>query len=1121
MRKAIVFSLFVVSLSSSRNVDAVAQDVAAYTLELRKFLKTGGIPFTPRFRELLSKRQALMLQLVSEDPARAVSLALPDTDLRMLRTAAAGDAALSSSIEERGSWSGRVDLIYDDGRDNRLHFFLAAENRRLELFFDDPRRACMQHGDVISIEGIRASNNIAVARATIAEPRQTSPNCSPVGEQRIAVLLLHFPGVSHPSITVDELREVFFGAELSYSRHLREASYGKAWATGDVFGPYELDRAYSCNQFVEIRQAALSAFGAENARRYNRFFIYFTDLTGGCNFGSGCEYEPGYSVTWEGISPPLPGAPEPQLASLVGIAVHEGGHNLGLGHARAVDFGLFAVGPPGQTGGTIDEYGDWFSPMGKLSYAHFSAPEKLYLGWLTPDDVLTVEDATTFTLAPLSDVEGRPKAARIRRAQGIDAWFWLEYRQRRWPLEYDLRESAFSGAIIRYEDPGLSPGNPFSFSGPMLLDFTPESTTGFRTADVGERLDFIDAPLAAGRTWADAFTSRTIRVEEAAPYGLRVTVGTLLNCISLMTSEYQHGPGEEVGLVPISAPPGCEWAAAASAPWIGIESQTQGIASGQLEYRVRPNTAAQARTGWITVGTSKVSITQSAAASGAPVVVGLTPRQARGPYAKLRALYGHTDGVDELAVLRFTITTGADPADVGNSCVVEFDVVSGRQNDNIDAKRCVPQTSVSRIDSNGEELLALDAMVALVGDTPDVRHIFLGARDKKGVESGWKLFGGWTFVPNTAPTVSLTPQSGSGTQQVFTISASDANGSEDIDLVVLTIAAGSQQCSATYWRSLGLLQLQGSPLSIELDRRAPSVIEGPNCSLETTKVIATGKRDGFEVRFPLTFKTTFSGPAIAWAFVRDRSGVSKGTLGSWTIGPGLLPAPRITVEGVTNAASFVRGPLAPGEIVAIFGERLGPPTPTLAGWNEGVLESAVAGTEVFFDDTRAPLIYTSAGQVNAIVPYSVWGSTRMRVVYEGRSSNELVLPVAAAAPGIFQHPGTSQAVVVNQDGKLNADTPARRGSIITLFVTGDGWTKPWLIEGQAPVGPPWPAPFHSAVVHFGDVIQSSIDFAGLVWAGVLQMNVRIPEQAPTGAFVPLRVAFGGSASPDGPTLRIE
>jgi len=49
------------------------------------------------------------------------------------------------------------------------------------------------------------------------------------------------------------------------------------------------------------------------------------------------------------------------------------------------------------------------------------------------------------------------------------------------------------------------------------------------------------------------------------------------------------------------------------------------------------------------------------------------------------------------------------------------------------------------------------------------------------------------------------------------------------------------------------------------------------------------------------------------------------------------------------------------------------------------------------------------------------------------------------------------------------------------------------------------------VVSFGGVESRAADnWYGLVYAGVLQMNVRVPDGAPAGAEVPVTVSGGGS-----------
>ena len=164
--------------------------------------------------------------------------------------------------------------------------------------------------------------------------------------------------------------------------------------------------------------------------------------------------------------------------------------------------------------------------------------------------------------------------------------------------------------------------------------------------------------------------------------------------------------------------------------------------------------------------------------------------------------------------------------------------------------------------------------------------------------------------------------------------------------------------------------------------------------------------------------------------------------------------PQVPSNGVVNAASYASGPVSPGEIVAVFGDAMGPASLVGAqSRSPGVVDNLLAGTRVWFDGIAAPLIYTSAKQLSAIVPYEVAGSasTKMQVEYLGAISAPVTLPVAASTPGIFvkDQSGTGEAAAVNEDGSRNsASNPADRGSIVSLFATGEGLTTPASADGR-------------------------------------------------------------------------
>jgi uncharacterized protein (TIGR03437 family) len=230
-------------------------------------------------------------------------------------------------------------------------------------------------------------------------------------------------------------------------------------------------------------------------------------------------------------------------------------------------------------------------------------------------------------------------------------------------------------------------------------------------------------------------------------------------------------------------------------------------------------------------------------------------------------------------------------------------------------------------------------------------------------------------------------------------------------------------------------------------------------------------------------------------------------------------AAAIASNGVVNAATFINGAVAPGEMVTIFGTGLGPATLASAKYTDGRLPTSVGETRVLFDGFAAPIIYASAGQVSAIVPYSVRGSTRIQVEYQGISTAPVVMPVVTAAPGIFACPNKpSVALAINASAgnslSCNGDfVPPSAGSIITFYVTGDGVPAPAIADGLLPSGPPYPAPAQWTVSIGGiDASPCVTTFAGLVFAGITQVNICVPNGL-RAAGVPIVFRSGDASSP--------
>jgi uncharacterized protein (TIGR03437 family) len=229
-----------------------------------------------------------------------------------------------------------------------------------------------------------------------------------------------------------------------------------------------------------------------------------------------------------------------------------------------------------------------------------------------------------------------------------------------------------------------------------------------------------------------------------------------------------------------------------------------------------------------------------------------------------------------------------------------------------------------------------------------------------------------------------------------------------------------------------------------------------------------------------------------------------------------------------NATSFPLGTVAPGEIVSVFGSAFGPAVPQgLQLTSAGSVSNSLAGVTVSFDGVPAPLLYVSATQINAVIPYGLSAATtQMTVTYDGQSYGPIVLPVAAAVPAIFTatQSGHGQAAVLNQDGTLNSiANPAARGSVITFFAEGAGVMNPGVSDGSVSTGPTLPVPALPATVSIRGV-DAVVQYAGAAptyVSGLLQVNVVVPTSIDFGNLVPLMLNLGSFGSQPDVTIALK
>ncbi|MBC8164312.1 MAG: SBBP repeat-containing protein [Bryobacteraceae bacterium] len=223
-------------------------------------------------------------------------------------------------------------------------------------------------------------------------------------------------------------------------------------------------------------------------------------------------------------------------------------------------------------------------------------------------------------------------------------------------------------------------------------------------------------------------------------------------------------------------------------------------------------------------------------------------------------------------------------------------------------------------------------------------------------------------------------------------------------------------------------------------------------------------------------------------------------------------------SGVLNAASGLSGAIAPGELLDIRGTGFGADSPVTAVPADGFYSGVLAATRILFDGVSGPILFTASGRVHAVVPYSVAGRSSAQIVIEsaGRQSAGVTVAVQAAAPALFtaDSSGRGQAAAVNENGSGNsASNPAARGSVLVMYGTGQGLPSTQLTDGVIVNNAIRPIlPVTVLIGGIPAVVEYAGSAPGLV-AGVLQLNVRVPDLVAPGNSVPIVVFAGGFASP--------
>jgi Metallo-peptidase family M12B Reprolysin-like len=383
----------------------------------------------------------------------------------------------------------------------------------------------------LALLGVAASFGALASPASAEYNPQSTDLPSAIGEKTLAMVLVNFEGQPSAPYTKETVQKHTFDAPGSLADLYSKASFGKMTLTGEVFGPVTVKQpslAESCDDesLLSVSVAANKAVVAQTGRDLKEFDNYAYNLprvadTKNCNLGG---------ITYGNISFNLETRKKfnlPVGKFYTGVVAHEYGHNLGLSHANKISCRednrpvAFNLNTYLNNGCKSLAYKDPMDPMGwgqvrVTTPPDFSALNKARLGWLKPENTVTVKDDSEITIAPLELESDKPQLVRVAnglKVNGDPHYFYLDYRQ---PIGLDSNlkpdDPAVTGISIREASSIHHARTPFYDEFTNFIDTTPE--TG-QTAD---------GTLGAGRTFKDTSTGITIKTLRTGPEGATVRI---------------------------------------------------------------------------------------------------------------------------------------------------------------------------------------------------------------------------------------------------------------------------------------------------------------------------------------------------------------------------------------------------------------------------------------------------------------------------------------------------------------------------------------------------------------------------------------------------------------------
>jgi uncharacterized protein (TIGR03437 family) len=244
-----------------------------------------------------------------------------------------------------------------------------------------------------------------------------------------------------------------------------------------------------------------------------------------------------------------------------------------------------------------------------------------------------------------------------------------------------------------------------------------------------------------------------------------------------------------------------------------------------------------------------------------------------------------------------------------------------------------------------------------------------------------------------------------------------------------------------------------------------------------------------------------------------------------------IPIPK---NAISNSASLLAGPLAPGTLITITADRLADGTASAPDDTSQSLPTKLGNVEVLFNGVPLPLLSVSPTQVRAQIPYALGNASSASVYLRTQHNDGRVTITSASAvqivpgnPGLFAFGGTEPRnglilhASTRPDGQsgtpVTSENPAKPGETLVVWAAGLGAVKDTSAVAAPAVGVPYVGSNARVVTPVSALVNgrsAHVVSAALPQAsiGIYEVRVVLPTDLPSDPKTQLLIAQNGYVS---------